>query len=136
MEPAELRRHTQRGVYDIETARAVFDDTFIAHVSYIVDGAPACMPMIALVLDDEEVGEPTLPGQSSSAVYLHGHPSTKIMELVRQASREDVEQTNGTANGSTNGVANTANGHTPVKVCITATKSRSQACSPPFSTDQ
>ncbi|EFX00355.1 hypothetical protein CMQ_7357 [Grosmannia clavigera kw1407] len=104
MEPAPLRRHTQRGAYDVASAKAVFDDCFVAHVSYVVDGEPACMPMIAVMLDDVEVGEGETPGM---AVYLHGHPSSKIMELVRQTSRERE------SGGDDVGV---------VKVCITATK--------------
>ena len=115
MEPATLRRHTQRGTYDIESAKAVFDDCFIAHVSYIDKGLPQCLPMIALVKQEEQENENEeqdpagrVDEQSdNTVVYLHGHPSTRIVELVREASRETDDATQALD---------------PVKVCITATK--------------
>ncbi|RDW59321.1 pyridoxamine 5'-phosphate oxidase family protein [Aspergillus mulundensis] len=105
MEPASLRRHTQRGTYDIESAKAVFDDCFTAHVSYVDKGLPQCLPMIALVMKEEaeeadglEHGPAPLLEEGNTVVYLHGHPGTRIVELAREASLE------------------------PVKVCIVATK--------------
>ncbi|KAL2817074.1 hypothetical protein BDW59DRAFT_182346 [Aspergillus cavernicola] len=120
MQPATLRRHTQRGTYDIESAKAVFDDCFIAHVSYVDNGLPHCLPMIALVKEEEEededndsLGNEQDPADGAdkkkdkdTVVYLHGHPSTRIVELVREASRE-----------TQTGVL-----LAPVKVCIAATK--------------
>ncbi|KAJ0415574.1 hypothetical protein BJY00DRAFT_256608, partial [Aspergillus carlsbadensis] len=117
MEPAPLRRHTQRGSYDIESAKAVFDDCYMAHVSYIDNGLPQCLPMIALVTEEEDrhgkangSTNTVHPGGFSNAgdkasevvVYLHGHPSMRLAELTREGSR-----------GSPHG---------PPKVCITATK--------------
>ncbi|KAF4122275.1 hypothetical protein GMORB2_7267 [Geosmithia morbida] len=97
MEPAYLRRNINQGTYDIESVKAVFDDSFIAHVSYVDNGLPACMPMIALV--SEEDG-----GSGECVIHLHGHPRTRIVELVRESSREDRQPSD------------------PVRVCITATK--------------
>ncbi|CAI6093134.1 unnamed protein product [Clonostachys chloroleuca] len=139
MQPATLRRHGQRGTYDLESAKNVFDDCFIAHVSYVVDGLPVCMPMIALVMEDPEAdtirsSEPRqrLSNGTNGAlksgiqkdanntfVYLHGHPSTKLMELVRGANRSSSEDVQSTT--ETNGqIVNNSLGE--VKVCITATK--------------
>ncbi|KAL2839742.1 hypothetical protein BJY01DRAFT_250342 [Aspergillus pseudoustus] len=114
MEPSLLRRHTQRGAYDIESAKAVFDDCYLAHVAYVDNGLPQCLPMIALVAaeDDEEEQEIGAHGpqkeytngddrQNERVVYLHGHPNMRLAELTREASRE---------------------GTSPPKVCITATK--------------
>ncbi|KAL4784443.1 hypothetical protein BJX76DRAFT_367645 [Aspergillus varians] len=121
MEPASLRRHAQRGTYDIESAKAVFDDCFIAHVSYVDKGLPQCLPMIALVQEEaDEEGDESVGDEHSSTgggdakkrdtvVYLHGHPRTRIVELVREASREAETETQG-------------KGLDPVKACITATK--------------
>lgn len=101
MEPAYLRRNTERGTYDIEGVKAVLDDSFIAHVSYVDNGLPACMPMIALVSKEEEGDD------GDYVVHLHGHPSTRIIELVRQSCLEDKDKASD-----------------PVKVCITATKGK------------
>ncbi len=95
MKPAELRRHQQRGQYDLASVSAVFDDTFMAHVSYVDNGLPQCLPMIALF---HTVGDNT-------AVYLHGHPSARLMELVRQNKTEDGSEKD-----------------EKIKVCVTATK--------------
>ncbi|PVH82423.1 flavin-nucleotide-binding protein [Cadophora sp. DSE1049] len=94
MKPSELRRHQQRGTYDLESVSSVFADTFMAHVSYVDNGLPQCLPMIALF---HKVGDVT-------SVYLHGHPSARLMELVRQNKNE-------------NGMEKEK-----IKVCITSTK--------------
>lgn len=129
MEPATLRRHTQRGTYDFQSAKAVFDECFIAHVSYVDHGLPQCLPMIALIKkeedEDDEDAETSLSDEDpadevdeknlNNVVYLHGHPSTRIVELVREASRE-------THNAAHNAQETQSRALDPVKVCITATK--------------
>ncbi|KAL4959575.1 pyridoxamine 5'-phosphate oxidase family protein [Aspergillus stella-maris] len=104
MEPALLRRHGQRGSYDIESAKAVFDDCYMAHVAYVDNGLPQCLPMIALITTEkghETNGTLEDNKQIETVVYLHGHPSMRLAELTRQANRE---------------------GSDAPKVCITATK--------------
>ncbi|CAK7215001.1 hypothetical protein SEUCBS140593_002380 [Sporothrix eucalyptigena] len=149
LEPATLRRYQERGLYDIPSAKKVFDDSFIVHVSYIDDGLPACQPMLALLREeweDAEEGEehaPVTDGETNGVngvngvnsteaghgrrktayVYLHGHPTTRLMELVKKASKAAEAEEEAKTNGQTNGHA--TNGHStaePVKVCITATK--------------
>lgn len=136
MEPAFLRRHGQRGVYDLESAKAVFDDCFMAHVSYVVDGLPACMPMIALIMNDPEEeeakrqqGEPGINGHgegqsdgstTTAAVYLHGHPSAKLMELIRASEKAANELTQEVGHDTSHSSEAPSSGQ--VKVCITATK--------------
>lgn len=125
MEPSLLRRHGQRGTYDIDSVKSVFEDCFLAHVAYVDDGLPICLPMIALVREEDPVDNPqatnsidgdTTNGEShpqrNAVVYLHGHPSSRLMELVRASNRES---SNGTETGS-------STPKQPVKVCITATK--------------
>ncbi|KAF2429055.1 hypothetical protein EJ08DRAFT_698636 [Tothia fuscella] len=110
MEPAYLRREKDHGSYDIESIKSVFDDCFIAHVSYVDDGMPACLPMVALVrsgMDDE--GQEDTDSKGEVAVYLHGPPSARLMELVRKANRDDGEGDESNVKG-------------PIKVCISATK--------------
>lgn len=122
MEPSYLRRNTNKGVYDLDSVKSVFEDCFLAHVSYVDDGLPACLPMIALVREEnEEDIAISSEGQSrtesprepaKTAVYLHGHPSARLMELVRKANRSNDGETDTRAIDQ-------------VKVCITATKGMS-----------
>lgn len=147
LEPATLRRYQERGLYDVASAKAVFDDSFIAHVSYIDDGYPACQPMLTLIREEDveegEEGEEAetteangdLPPRKTAYAYLHGHPTSRLMELVKKAGKdaEAAEETAAAAANGTNGTngvngVNGVNGHAaaePVKVCITATKSKS-----------
>ena len=75
MQPATLRRNADRALYDVETAQAVFRDSYFANVAYTEDGFPQCVPMIALFekVDDE----------SEAAIYLHGYPTSRLPELVK-----------------------------------------------------
>lgn len=75
----------------------------MAHVSYVDGGLPQCLPMIALFRCEEE-GE---------AIYLHGHPSSRLMELVRE---NEVEKKARIERGEVQ------DGDDRIKVCITATK--------------
>ena len=105
MEAARLRRHEQRGKYDVDSLEAVFADTFISHVSYVDDGLPQCLPMIALF---RRVGEDQDP-----VIYLHGHPSSRLMEIVR-ANESD--------RASSDGEEVDGKPDSRIRVCITATK--------------
>ncbi|CAK7210464.1 hypothetical protein SCUCBS95973_000792 [Sporothrix curviconia] len=147
LEPATLRRYQERGLYDVASAKKVFDDSFIAHVAYIDDGFPACQPMLALLREEWEDAEGEEPknelvangtgggddsGRRKTAyVYLHGHPTSRLMELVKKATKAaeaEAEAKAEAASAQTNGHATNGeatNGHVssePVKVCITATK--------------
>lgn len=83
-----MRRHENRASYEWDAVSALLHETYMAHVGYADrDGDPVSMPMIALPMD--------------GCVYLHGHPSSALMELVRGAE---------------------ARAAAPVKVCISATK--------------
>lgn len=103
MKPAELRRNKQQGSYDFGGVAEVFADSFLAHVSFVDEGLPQCLPMIALLakLDGDE-----------AAVYLHGHPSSRLMELVRAKERERGYLTGEVDKGVDD----------RFRVCITATK--------------
>lgn len=50
----------------------------MAHVSYVDNRLPQCLPMIVLF---HKVGDVT-------SVYLHGLPSARLMELARQNKTE------------------------------------------------
>ncbi|KAI1625619.1 hypothetical protein EDD37DRAFT_625173 [Exophiala viscosa] len=105
MEAARLRRHEQRGKYDVDSIEAVFADIFFSHVSYVDDGLPQCLPMIALF---RRVGKNQDP-----VIYLHGHPSARLMEIVRANESEQASSDGEEANGKPN---------SRIRVCITATK--------------
>lgn len=102
MEPAKLRRHENRGAYDIDSVALVFADSFMAHVSYVDNGLPQCLPMIALF---HTIGD-------STAVYLHGHPSSRLMELVRTNTNKKKDE----------GLTGEEDDDDKIKVCITSTK--------------
>ena len=40
----KVRRLPDRGTYDRELIDAVIDEAYIAHVGFVVDGAPGCCP--------------------------------------------------------------------------------------------
>lgn len=105
MEAARLRRHEQRGKYDVDSIEAVFADTFISHVSYIDDGLPQCLPMIALFRREGKNLDPV--------IYLHGHPSSRLMEIVRANESKQASHDGEDINGKPDN---------RIRVCITATK--------------
>ena len=127
MEPALLRRFGERGRYELADAQAVFDDAFIAHVSYVDGGLPACQPMIALIREEPADGEGQRADsdgteredngrRQNAVVYLHGHPTTRLMELVKQATKAEA------AAQEARDAGHDAPPVPPVHVCITATK--------------
>lgn len=102
--PAKLRRHENRAAYDLDSASSIFSDCFMAHVSYIDKGLPQCLPMIALLATFED--EP--------AVYLHGHPTSRLMELVKQWTKDNESKSSETEKEDEDD---------SFRVCVTATKS-------------
>ncbi|KAJ5369391.1 hypothetical protein N7509_014003 [Penicillium cosmopolitanum] len=100
MQPATLRRRKDQGKYDIDSLISVFADSFISHVAYVCDGLPQCLPMTTLIQKNGEV----------ATAYLHGHPSSKLIELVRKS---DQNKDNGGLE---------ADQKSAVRVCITSTK--------------
>jgi nitroimidazol reductase NimA-like FMN-containing flavoprotein (pyridoxamine 5'-phosphate oxidase superfamily) len=97
MNPATLRRHPERAKYDLDSVTAVFDQSFFAHVAFVDKaGFPQCVPMIALLKNVEEDTD-----SDKAAVYLHGHPKSALMELVKESAEE---------------------GWQPINVSVTATK--------------
>jgi nitroimidazol reductase NimA-like FMN-containing flavoprotein (pyridoxamine 5'-phosphate oxidase superfamily) len=54
----KLRRLADRGSFDRAEANAIIDEAYLAHVGFIVDGAPKVLPMTY--------------GRAGDALYLHG----------------------------------------------------------------
>lgn len=107
MEPAKLRRHEERAKYDVDSLQSVFSDTFLSHVSYVDDGLPQCLPMIALFRSEGEGQDPV--------VYLHGHPSARLMEIVRNQEKDRESHQGSTIDGEPDA---------RFRVCIAATKGK------------
>jgi nitroimidazol reductase NimA-like FMN-containing flavoprotein (pyridoxamine 5'-phosphate oxidase superfamily) len=54
----KLRRLADRGSFDRAQANAIIDEAYLAHVGFVVDGAPKVLPMTY--------------GRDGEALYLHG----------------------------------------------------------------
>ncbi|MDQ2648931.1 MAG: pyridoxamine 5'-phosphate oxidase family protein [Actinomycetota bacterium] len=53
-----LRRLADRGTFDRNTANAILDEAYLAHVGFVVDGQPRVLPMTF--------------GRAGAVLYLHG----------------------------------------------------------------
>jgi len=84
-----INRYKQRGVYDEDSIHAIVDSAPVLHVSFVPgslddDPFPAILPMIGCT------GSYTAPNSeqtSPTAIYLHGHGSSRLMKLP--TSKED-----------------------------------------------
>jgi len=54
----KLRRIADRGSFDRDLANAIIDEAYLAHVGFVIDGAPKVLPMTY--------------GRDGDALYLHG----------------------------------------------------------------
>lgn len=99
----------------MESIAPVFSDSFFAHVSYVDNGFPQCLPMIALF---RSFGDDQRP-----SVWLHGHPTARLMELVKQETKAREESRGSEQlNGGAQPEGEKDEQDPRVKVCITATK--------------
>jgi nitroimidazol reductase NimA-like FMN-containing flavoprotein (pyridoxamine 5'-phosphate oxidase superfamily) len=64
----EVRRHPERGRYDRASVEAVLDATLVAHVAFVDDGQPFCIPML-----QARVGE---------TVYVHGSTASRTVRIL------------------------------------------------------
>ena len=64
----EVRRHPERGRYDRASVEAVLDATLVAHVAFVDDGQPFCIPML-----QARVGE---------IVYVHGSSASRAVRIL------------------------------------------------------
>jgi nitroimidazol reductase NimA-like FMN-containing flavoprotein (pyridoxamine 5'-phosphate oxidase superfamily) len=65
-ERTQLKRRSQRGVYDKAQVHAILDEGFICHVGFVVDGRPQVVP--------------TAYGRSGELIYIHGSPASRLMK--------------------------------------------------------
>jgi uncharacterized protein len=64
-ERTQVRRRSQRGVYDKAQVHGILDEGFICHVGFIVDGHPHVVP--------------TAYARSGEQIYIHGSPASRLM---------------------------------------------------------
>jgi uncharacterized protein len=62
----QVRRRSQRGVYDKAQVHAILDEGFICHVGFAIDGEPYVIPTAYARLDEQ--------------IYIHGSPASRLMK--------------------------------------------------------
>lgn len=67
-EHATVRRHAERGRYDVETVNAILDEAMICHVAFVWDGRPVVIP--------------TSYARVGDTVYLHGSPASRMLRAL------------------------------------------------------
>lgn len=73
-ERTQVRRRSQRGVYDKAQVHAILDEGFICHVAFTIDGQAHVVP--------------TAYARSGEQIYLHGSPASRLM---RGGADEELE---------------------------------------------
>lgn len=67
-----VKRLPKRASYDRDTIHAILDEGLVCHVAFTVDGQPTVIPTIYV-----RIGE---------AVYLHGSPASRMLQLVQRGA--------------------------------------------------
>jgi uncharacterized protein len=62
----QVKRRSQRGVYDKAQVHAILDEGFICHVGFAIDGEPYVIPTAYARLDEQ--------------IYIHGSPASRLMK--------------------------------------------------------
>jgi uncharacterized protein len=65
-ERTQVKRRSQRGVYDKAQVHAILDEGFICHVGFAIDGQPYVIPTAYARLDEQ--------------IYIHGSPAGRLMK--------------------------------------------------------
>jgi len=64
-ERTQLRRHAERGVYDMEQIYSILDEGYICNLGFTVDGQPYVIP--------------TAYGRSGNRIYIHGSAASRTV---------------------------------------------------------
>jgi uncharacterized protein len=64
-ERTKVRRHAERGVYDMEQIYSILDEGYICNLGFAVDGQPYVIP--------------TAYGRSGSQIYIHGSAVSRTL---------------------------------------------------------
>ena len=65
-ERTQVRRRSQRGVYDKAQVHAILDEGFVCHVGFAIDGQPFVIP--------------TAYARSGEQIHIHGSPAGRLMK--------------------------------------------------------
>ena len=65
-ERTQVKRRSQRGVYDKPQVHAILDEGFVCHVGFVLDGQPFVIP--------------TAYARSGETIYIHGSPASRLMK--------------------------------------------------------
>ena len=65
-ERTQVKRRSQRGVYDKAQVHAILDEGFICHVGFVMEGQPYVIPTAYARLDEQ--------------IYIHGSPASRLMK--------------------------------------------------------
>ncbi len=64
-ERTQVRRRSQRGVYDKAQVHAILDEGFICHIGFVIDGQTHVVP--------------TAYARAEEQIYVHGSPASRLM---------------------------------------------------------
>jgi nitroimidazol reductase NimA-like FMN-containing flavoprotein (pyridoxamine 5'-phosphate oxidase superfamily) len=65
-ERTQVKRRSQRGVYDKAQVHAILDEGFVCHVGFVLDGQQQVIP--------------TAYGRAGEQIYIHGSPVSRLMK--------------------------------------------------------
>ena len=71
-----LKRIAGRGSFDRRVVYSILDEALVAHVSFVLDGRPASVPMAFARIDD--------------GIVLHGSTANRMMRAIRDTSEACV----------------------------------------------
>jgi len=69
----KVRQLREKAAYDRQAVHAVLDDALVAHVGFVMDGAPVVVPMIY--------------GRENEIIYLHGARKARVIRLLENTER-------------------------------------------------
>jgi nitroimidazol reductase NimA-like FMN-containing flavoprotein (pyridoxamine 5'-phosphate oxidase superfamily) len=72
-ERVRVRRNPKKGRYDEVTIMGILDRALIAHVAFIADGEPVCIPTLCARVDD--------------SLYVHGSQASRTMRALARSDR-------------------------------------------------
>jgi uncharacterized protein len=67
-DPIRVRRSPKKGRYDREMIGAILDRALVAHVAFVEQGEPVCIPMLFARIDEK--------------LYIHGSRASRTMRLL------------------------------------------------------
>lgn len=67
-ERTQIRRHAERGVYDMNQIYAILDEGYICHLGFALEGQPYVIP--------------TAYGRSGNQIYLHGSAASRTIRSL------------------------------------------------------